>query len=66
MDTVTEFPGIRTTERAVCELCGGTVATTNGGWHTAVGFVSFERLLDAHMADRHPNVCVLSRRLSTR
>ena len=59
MATVAEFPGIITTERAVCELCGGIIATTNGGLYTGLRFVPFERLLDLHMAERHPNVCVL-------
>ncbi len=53
------FPGIRTTERAVCELCGDEITTVNGGLHTGSAFVSFERLLDWHMEERHPNVCVL-------
>lgn len=57
--TVSEFHEIRSTERAVCELCGGVIATTNGGWHTGLGFISFERLLDLHMKERHANVCPL-------
>jgi hypothetical protein len=59
MATVTGFPSVRTTERAVCELCGGVIATTNGGVYTGLRFILFERLLDLHMAERHPNVCVL-------
>lgn len=58
MATVTDFP-LKSTERAVCELCGGVIATTNGGLHTGLRFIPFERLLDLHMAERHPNVCVL-------
>jgi hypothetical protein len=54
-----DFPGIRTTERAVCELCGEEIATINGGRHTGLEFVSFERLLDRHVEERHANVCVL-------
>ncbi len=63
--SVSEFPEIRSTERAVCELCGGVrgsfvvIATTNGGRHTGLGFLSFERLLDLHMKERHANVCPL-------
>jgi hypothetical protein len=49
----------RTTERAVCELCGDEITTFNGGRRTGSGFVSFESLLDRHMEERHPNVCVL-------
>ena len=59
MATVSEFPEIRTTERAVCELCGGVITTTNGGRHTGLGFISFERLLDSHMKERHANICLL-------
>jgi len=59
MGTVSEFHEIRSTEQAVCELCGGVVRTTNGGWHTGLGFISFERLLDLHMKERHANVCPL-------
>ena len=58
MGKVTEFP-VHSTERAVCELCGGIIATTNGGVHTGLRFIPFEHLLDQHMAERHPNVCVL-------
>jgi hypothetical protein len=58
MATVTDFP-LMSTERAVCELCGGIIATTNGGLYTGSRFIAFERLLDIHMAERHPNVCVL-------
>lgn len=56
---VTEFPTIRSTEQAVCELCGKVIVTTNGGVHTGLRFIPFERLLELHMAERHPNVCVL-------
>jgi hypothetical protein len=59
MGSVSEFPEVRTTERAVCELCGGVVTTTNGGRHTGLGFICFERLLDLHMKERHANVCPL-------
>ena len=59
MGSVSEFPEIRSTERAVCELCGGVIATTNGGRHSGLGFISFERLLDLHMKERHANVCPL-------
>jgi hypothetical protein len=58
MATVTEFP-VRSTERAICELCGGIIVTKNGGLYTGLRFVPFERLLDLHMAERHPNLCVL-------
>jgi hypothetical protein len=57
MATVTNFP-LRSTERAVCELCGGIIATTNG-LYTGLRFISFERLLDLHMAERQANVCLL-------
>ncbi len=57
--SASEFPEIRSTERAACELCGGVIATTNGGRHTGLGFISFERLLDLHMKERHANVCPL-------
>jgi hypothetical protein len=59
MGNVSEVPAVRSTERAVCELCGTVIATTNGGRHTGLGFVPFERLLDMHMEQRHPNLCVL-------
>jgi hypothetical protein len=59
MGTVTDFPQIGSTERAVCELCGGVITTTNGGSLTGLGFIPFERLLDLHMKERHPDVCVL-------
>ena len=59
MALVIGFPEIRTTERAVCELCSAEITTTNGGRDTGSAFVSFERLLDRHMEERHPNVCVL-------
>jgi len=58
MATVTEFP-IESSERARCELCGDIITTTNGGLYTGLRFIPFERLLDLHMAERHPNVCVL-------
>jgi hypothetical protein len=54
-----DFRGSRTIERAVCDLCGDEIYTINGGRHTGAGFVSFERLLDRHMEERHPNVSVL-------
>lgn len=57
--TVTDFPAIGSSERAVCELCGAVITTTNGGRHAGLSFISFERLLDVHMAERHPNLCVL-------
>ena len=57
--TAVEFPEIRSTERAVCELCGDVISTTNGGRRTGSVLVPFERLLDLHMEQRHPNVCVL-------
>ena len=60
MGTVTDFREIRSTERAVCELCGGVITTTGGGRHTGLGFISFERLLDLHMKERHANLCVLA------
>jgi hypothetical protein len=59
MGAVTDFREIRPTERAVCELCGAVIVTTNGGVHTALRFVPFERLLELHMAERHPNLCML-------
>jgi len=59
MGSVAGFPEIRSTERAVCELCGGVIKTANGGRHTGLGFISFERLLDLHMKERHANVCPL-------
>ncbi len=54
-----DLHAIRTNERAVCELCGYQMQTINGGRHTGLAFVSFESLLDRHMEERHPNVCVL-------
>ena len=45
--------------RAVCELCGQVITASNGGRHTGLIFLPFERLLDMHMEQRHPNVCVL-------
>lgn len=59
MATFIDFPEIRTTERAICELCGSEILTTNGGLHTSLTFVPFERLLERHMEERHPNVCLL-------
>jgi len=59
METVNEVPEIRSTERAMCELCGDVISTTNGGRHTGSAFLPFERLLDLHMEQRHANVCVL-------
>jgi hypothetical protein len=58
MATVTEF-AVRSTERAICELCSGIIETTNGGLYSGLRFIPFERLLDLHMAERHPNICVL-------
>ena len=57
--TANEVPEIRSTERAICELCGDMISTVNGGRHTGPAFLSFERLLDLHMQQRHANVCVL-------
>jgi hypothetical protein len=54
-----DFPEIRTTERAVCELCGDEIITYNGGRPTGLAFVSFERLLDLHVEERHPNICLV-------
>jgi len=62
MGTVTEVPEIRSTERAVCELCGDVISTVNGGCHTGLTFLPFDHLLDLHMEQRHPNVCVLPAR----
>jgi hypothetical protein len=56
---VLHAPEAKSTERAVCELCGTVITTMNGGRHTGLLFVPFERLLDMHMEQRHPNVCVL-------
>lgn len=50
---------MRSTERAVCELCGDVISTVDGGRHTGSAFLPFERLLDLHMEQRHANVCVL-------
>ena len=55
-----DFRQSPTVERAVCQLCGDEITTINGGRHTGSGFVSFERLLDRHMEERHPNVCLLA------
>jgi hypothetical protein len=57
--TANEVPEIRSTERAICELCGDMISTVNGGRRTGQAFLSFERLLDLHMEQRHANVCVL-------
>jgi hypothetical protein len=54
-----DIRGVRTTERAVCQLCGDEITTINGGRHSGSAFVSFERLLNRHMEERHANVCVL-------
>ena len=62
MGTVIDFPEIRSTERAICELCGAEISTTNGGRYAGLTFVTFEKLLDLHMEQRHPNVCVLPAR----
>jgi hypothetical protein len=62
MGTVIEMPEIASTEQAICELCGDLIRTVNGGRRTSSGFVPFERLLDLHMEERHPNVCVLQAR----
>jgi hypothetical protein len=59
MGNVTEVAQAKSTERAVCELCGHVIATTNGGRHTGLVFLPFERLLEMHMEQRHPNLCVL-------
>jgi hypothetical protein len=59
METTVEVTDIRSTERAVCELCGDVISTTDGGRHTGLAFLPFERLLDLHMEQRHANVCVL-------
>lgn len=56
---VVEVPVPRSTERATCELCGDVITTVNGGRHTGLGFLTFERLLDLHMEQRHPNVSLL-------
>jgi hypothetical protein len=45
--------------RAVCELCGEVITAPDGRRHTGLIFLPFERLLDLHMEQRHPNVCVL-------
>jgi hypothetical protein len=62
MGTVTDIPESGSTERATCELCGDVITTTNGGRHIGLAFLSFERLLDLHMEQRHANVCVLPAR----
>ena len=60
--TAVEVPKMRSSERAQCELCGDVITTTNGGRHTGLEFIPFERLLDLHMEQRHANVCVLPER----
>jgi uncharacterized paraquat-inducible protein A len=59
MGTAMDVPEISSTERAMCELCGDVISTTNRGRHTGLAFLPFERLLDLHMEQRHANVCVL-------
>ena len=59
MGTTIDVPEIRSTERAVCELCGDIISTVDGGRYTGSAFLPFERLLDLHMEQRHANVCVL-------
>jgi hypothetical protein len=59
MGAATEIAESRTTERAICELCGDMISTVNGGRHTGSLFLSFERLLDLHMEQRHANISVL-------
>ena len=59
MGNATEVADSRSTERAICELCGDVISTVNGGRHTGSLFLPFERLLDLHMEQRHANVCVL-------
>jgi hypothetical protein len=59
MGRATEVVESRSTERAICELCGDVISTVNGGRHTGSLFLPFERLLDLHMEQRHANVCVL-------
>ena len=54
-----EVPGFRSTQRAVCELCGDVITTTNGGRRMGPVFVPFERLLEMHMEQQHPNLSVL-------
>ena len=39
MGTVVEIPEIRSTEQAVCELCGDVVTTVNGGRYSGPTFV---------------------------
>ena len=62
MGTATEVAESRSTERAICELCGDVISTVNGGRHTGSLFLPFERLLDLHMEQRHANLCVLPAR----
>ena len=59
MGTAILVPEIRSTERAICELCGDVITTVNEGRHTSLVFLTFDRLLDSHMEQRHANVCVL-------
>jgi hypothetical protein len=59
METTTEVPDIRSTEQAVCELCGDVISTIDGGRRIGSAFLPFERLLDLHMEQRHANICVL-------
>ena len=56
---VTEVAAVRSVQRAACGLCGDVITTENGGRRNGSVFLSFERLLDMHMEQRHPNVCVL-------
>jgi hypothetical protein len=56
---VIQVPPVHSTERAVCELCGDVIATVNGGRHSGLSFLTFERLLAMHMEQRHANLCVL-------
>jgi hypothetical protein len=55
----TEVAESKSTERAICELCGDVISTVNTGRHTGSLLLPFERLLDLHMEQRHANVCVL-------
>jgi hypothetical protein len=66
MNVAVDVPGIRTTERAECELCGDVITTTNGGRYIGPAFLPFERLLDLHMEQRHSNVCVVPDRSNLR
>jgi hypothetical protein len=60
-----EIAAMKTTEQAVCSLCGEFIMTTNGGRKIAGTFVTFERLLDLHMEQKHANVCVLPEQAQT-